>query len=299
MTHLFLQLSNNFRAIILAIIGFSAFSVSDASSKWLTIHYPPLQVTGIVAIFSILWVLALAVFTGGLGRSFRSPNLRVHLARGVLNAAITLLIITSFSRLPIAQVYTLIFSAPFITTLMAMVFFKERVSGKGWAAIAFGFVGVLIVLHPGLYADFDLWLLIPLASSILIAALFLLARAVTLDDPLISLPLFPTGVNALLVGMPALTLFGLPQAGHLPFFLLSGFMAAAGLTCTAYAFRAARTALISPFMYLQMIWAVILGYLIFEDIPGPWTLLGAGIIIGSGIYLVLHERSNVRTVKIT
>jgi drug/metabolite transporter (DMT)-like permease len=294
---MFTQLSNNSKAIILAIAGFSAFSVSDAAAKWLTLHYPPVQVIAFIAFFSFVTVIAISPFLGGLRKVPRTPRLPVHLARGLLNTIISLLIITSFSKLTLAMVYTLIFIAPFITTLLAIPFYKETVHKSGWIAICGGFLGVLIVLRPG-FIDINPWMFLPLIGSFFISCLFLLARAVNKDDPLISLSLFPVAANLVLLGPFALWFYGMPLFEHIPVFLAGGAGVIAGLTCTAQAFRVGRTAVVAPFIYLQIIWAVILGYFIFGTQPNPWTLTGAGIIIASGIYLIESERRIAKLIRV-
>ena len=106
-----------------------------------------------------------------------------------------------------------------------------------------------------------------------------------------------TNTKSIMVSV-AIAIFGLPLAAHLPFFALSGVTVFIGLTCTAMAFRMAKAALISPFLYSQMIWAVFFGYVLFADTPDPWTLTGATIIIGSGIYLIETERRTSRALKL-
>ena len=294
---MFKQSSNNLTAIILAITGFSAFSVSDASSKWLTGHYPPLQVIGFVAVFSFATAMLLSPALGGIRKTLKTRNLRVHLARGILNAVISLLIVTAFSHMPIALVYTLVFITPLLTTLFAIPVYGEKVHKSGWIAIATGFAGVLVVLRPG-FTAIDVTLFLPLLAAVLISFLFLLARGIKKEDPLISLPLFPVTANFVLIMPVAAYLHGLPGLQHLPFFMLSGVTVVIGLTCTAQAFRMAKASLISPFLYSQMIWAVFFGYVLFADTPDPWTLTGAAIIIGSGIYLIETERRASRALKL-
>lgn len=286
---MFVGLGNNYKAIILAIIGFGAFSISDSCTKWLTEYYSVFQIIGIKAVFVITMALCLSPWLGGLKRTLRTKKRTVHLLRGLINTILGVTVTVSFSKLPLAQAYTLFFVAPLLTTLLAVPIFKERIDWHGAVAIVFGFIGVLVVLRPG-FDTFNPWLFSALLSSVFIALLFLLAKALNSHETLLSLPLFPVASDLIIMLPFVWPVLFILNPDHIPAFALSAFMIIVGFIGTSVAFRMANSAIVGPFHYTQIIWAILLGYFIFGDLPDLWTLLGGSIIIGSGIYLIETER---------
>ncbi len=286
---MFGNLSNNFKGIILALIGFSAFAVADATSKYLVQSYHFLQIIGITAIIMLASLLILSPFLGGLKQTFKTQKLFIHTARGILNIFVSIAIVIAFSKLPLTSVYTLIFATPFVVTLLAIPVYKEHVNIHGWISIALGFAGVLVVLRPG-FADIDPWLFLPLLCVVFIGVGFLFVRALTRKETLLSLALFPVLANFIFITPLSFIFFDLPLLTDLPLFFLSSCAIILGLITTARAFRIAKTSIVSPVHYSQIIWAVGLGYFIFGDLPDFWTMIGATIIIGSGFYLIETER---------
>ena len=286
---MFSQLSNNSKGIILAIIGFSAFALSDANAKFLTQHYPPTQVVGIVALFSSSLCVALSPWMGGLKKTLQTKKLKFHLWRGLMNTLCSLLIVYSFSRFSLAGTYTMVFAAPFIVAIIARIFFKENIHPHGWMAIIAGFCGVVIAVRPGA-EDFDPLLFIPLLSALSVALLLILARNFGRDETLTSLSFYSVFSNLLLISLPVLWIYGLPQTGHLWHFALQAVGVLVGLSCTALAFRLAKASVVGPFLYLEMVWAIGFDYFMFKTAPDLWMLAGAVIIISSGIYLIESER---------
>ncbi len=287
---MFTHLSSTYKAIILAIIGFGAFSLGDAATKILTGHYSVYEIIGIKAAFTMAIIICFSTRLGGLQKTLKSNKRKIHIMRGLTNTALGVTAIYSFAMLPLAQAYTLFFAAPFITTLIAIPVFKERVDWHGWIAIAIGFVGVLVVLRPG-FTDFNPWLLMALLSAFFIALLFLFAKTLDDNETLLSLPFFPVASDMILLlpfVWPAIIVL---DPAHIPVFAFASLMIVIGYIGVSLAFRMAKSSVAGPFHYTQMIWAIILGYFLFNELPDIWTLVGATIIIGSGIYLIEKERS--------
>ena len=287
---MFTHLNNTYKAIILAVIGFGAFSLGDASTKFLTHHYSVFEIIGIKALFVMVIILCFSAKLGGLKKTLKTKKLPIQIMRGLVNTIVGVTAIYCFAKLPLAQAYTLFFAAPFITTLLAIPLFKERVDRRGWLAIITGFIGVLVVLRPG-FAAFNIWTLVGLLSAFLIAVLFLLAKALDDDETILSLPFFPMASDVILLlpfVWPALMIL---SPFHILIFVFSSLMIIIGYIGISLAFQMASASIVGPFHYTQMIWAVFLGYFLFAELPDIWTLLGAAIIIGSGIYLIERERS--------
>ena len=192
---------------------------------------------------------------------------------------------------PLADVYTMIFTKPFMVTLLAFWFFREVASKSQWLAIVAGFIGVIIAMRPGTEV-FNPMLFLPLLATVMIALLFFTARF--LDKPsAFSAGFFPTLGVAVLAFPLMIGDFVVPEASHMAVFVLLGMMAALGMTAVSLSFRIAASSVVAPFLYIEMLWALVFGWLIFGDVPDVWMLVGAGIIILSGIYLLLSERRNL------
>lgn len=290
---MFTRLSPNFKGILLALIGFSAFSTADSTSKYLGQYYNFAQIIGGYAFFALLCLALLTPILGGFRQSFTSSGLKFHIGRMLCNICISPLIVLSFIKLPMATAYTFIFISPFVTPLLAILIFRERVQIHSWIAIILGFAGVLVALRPG--ADIiNPWIALPLISTVFISGLFLFARPLGKEETLLSLALFPMLGNFLTTGIAGFILTGLPDPAHVPWFVLEGIVTAIGLIATGLAFRIGDSAVISPVQYVQMLWGVGVGYFIFRDMPDLWTMLGAAIIIASGIYLIETQRRGAK-----
>lgn len=285
---MFTHFSNNLKGMILGLISFGAFAVSDATSKWLTVDYSTFQIMGLNNLFALLLVLILAPFWGGYRSVLKTRAPWAHAGRSICNVFISLTIITVFAHLQLATIYTLLFVSPFISTLLVIPLFQEQVSARGWISIIGGFVGVLIVLRPG-FGEANIWLFVALLATLFIAGMWLCARALPEGENPLTLAVYPLLMN-ICVGVPIMLYSeGLPMAQDLIFFALCGCMLVLGLITGAEAFRLGKTSLVSPLHYTQMLWGIMFGFVLFGDVPDFWTLVGAVFIIGSGIFLIVSE----------
>lgn len=279
------------KAILCAIVGFSLFSIGDAVFKHLTGQMSVGAVCAWAASFASLYLFAFSFTQGGPTAHFRTPHAGAHLLRGAIVFVHANLAIAAFSALPMATVYAMLFLAPFLIALLAMRFFGEVATRDHWVAIAAGFFGILIVLRPGIVPFSG-----PVAAGLGAAALFsiswLMVRRIGAgsDSPLcfafyvqIMIAIGSFGWAALRGG--AL----LPDMGQMSWLALAGAMSAGGNVFLARAYLLASPPSVAPFHYVQMLWAVGFGALVFGDAPDGWTLIGALVIIGAGLVLIRAE----------
>lgn len=287
---MFSALSPTYKGILLALTGYTAFSVADICAKWLTQSYSIYQVIVIDSAFACALLLALSPWLGGIKSMAARKNLKLHASRVVLNFIINILVVYCFTQLPLADMYALIFTAPFMAAILALFLFGETVTRSRWLAIAAGFAGTVVALKPGNGA-IDPALLLALLSAVVISLMFILTRFMH-EPSIFAISIYPIG-GAMILTVPLMMADYRPvELAHLPVFILQGASVALAISCVSLAFRAAAAAVVSPFMYLQMIWAIIFGYLLFGDVPDGMTLGGAAIIIASGFYLIETERRN-------
>ena len=276
------------KGILIATIGFAAFVGSDSFSKWLSGHYPVLQVVVWQYLFAMIFCIILSPMLGGLTRTFKTPKLKFHIARGLSNVGLAISVVYAFQNLPLTTVYPILFLSPFIMTLLAGYFYKEPVKRMDWIVIALGFIGVLIAYRPG-FEILDPWLSVALMTTLFITAFGLFARPLGQDETLMSLAFYPSLANVLLLSP---FLLPLPEPMHLIIFCISGFCVCFAMICVAYAYRIARYAVISPLQYLQLVMAFFVGYIVFGDWPDAWMIAGSLVIAASGILLALTHRKD-------
>lgn len=287
----FQDLSISQKGMVLALLGFTSYAMSDVCAKWIAQDLSIYQTILLNNISACCFLLLAAPKLGGLKSLTTLKYKRLHLLRGVLNISISLLIMQAFVRLPIADVYTFIFAMPFYAAVLAIFLYGEHVSRNRWIAIAVGFGGVLIALQPGA-AGFNPDLLWPLACGIVIALMFTVSKSMQTES-LLALGFWPLTFNVVLCG--AIILWGGFEPVSIDVLLvciLNGLFIAIGILAVSNAFRIAPASAVSPFLYTEMIWALLFGYFLFGDVPNGLMLAGAMVIIMSGLYLVETERRN-------
>jgi drug/metabolite transporter (DMT)-like permease len=280
---MFNAFSPAYKGILLALAGYTGFSVADACAKYLTPLYSIYQIVTVETFIAAIILLAFSPFFGGTKDLFKRKFLKINLARGVLNLIITLLVTLSFKYLPLADAYTVIFLMPFMATILSVLFYGQKTSGQVWAAIVFGFSGIVVAFQPT-SESFNPFILIPAAAALAIAVMFILSRSLQ-GSSILSLGFWPMAVSSVLCFPLALTDMKSIDPAHIWIFVIQAGGACIGLTCLSMAFRMAPASLVSPFLYTQMIWGLIFGIFIFGDYPDAWMLIGSAIVILSGIYL--------------
>lgn len=278
------------RGMALAFAGYTAFAFSDVCVKILTERgYSIYQIVTVDTAVGALLLLLLAPKLGGVASLKDAANAKIHALRAVLNTAVNILLVYCLSIMPLATVYTAVFTKPVIALLIAAPLYGERIGLHRSLSIALGLGGVLVAFQPwkdGLDAG-NIPLL--MGTTFVVALMFVLSRSLDRSSPL-AVAFYPIAGSCLLT-LPLMLMNFTPFApADLPIFVLSGALAATAITFVSLAFRIADSAAVSPLMYTEMIWAIVFGIFVFGDIPGPMMLAGAVLIIASGLYLVLSER---------
>ena len=180
------------------------------------------------------------------------------------------------------------FAAPIFITALSVLLLKETVGLHRWAAVGAGFIGVLVMLRPGV-GVFQWAALSVLASVVFYALLMITTRAFKSTESGASLILYPQ-LGMTLTGIVAAPFFWVkPGLEDLGLFALAGLFGSVGIMCITQAFRLAPPALVSSFEYTALIWATLLGFMIWGDLPDTITLVGASIVVASGLYIIYRE----------
>ena len=277
--------------ILCMIGGALALTINDGMAKYLTETYPVGQVMALRGTF-ILCPLIFLFISAKKRLNLKIYSWRNNFYRAAAMTGSTFCFITGLSYLPIADAIAIAFAAPLLTTLLAVFCLRERVGLHRWVAIFFGFIGVIIIVQPTDDA-FKIAALAPLGAAFFGAIRDVITRKITSSE---------SSFTILLTSMFLITLAGyltFPlgwsefQVEHIWLFLCSSILVGVAQYLMIEAFRLGEVGLISPFKYTSLLWAVIIGFIVWGDIPGYFVLVGATILIISGVYL-LHAEKNLK-----
>jgi len=265
------------------------FAALDAIAKYLGRHMDPLQVTGMRFISG--FVIALIIFNPLTRPSLlktRRPGLQF--VRGLFFVSTTIFNFLAFRHLQLDEALSIMFATPFLVAMAAGPLLGEWVGWRRWTAIGVGFVGVLVVIRPGMGGGMQWAALLSVAAAIFYAAYGIATRMVSRHDPS-ETTLFYGNLVGMAVMAPVLPfVWSTPSLIDLAMLVTVGALGSAGHYLLIAAHRRAPASVLSPFIYTQLIWASALGFLVFQDVPTQWTLIGGAIVVASGLYLIHRER---------
>jgi drug/metabolite transporter (DMT)-like permease len=279
---------NVLRGILLLIAAVSTFAVVDTIAKYLARSYPvPLVVWARYTSQTLFMLLVLGPrMRLDLARSLR-PGLQV--IRGVVLVASTMLFFSALALMPLAEASAITVLSPLVLAGMSVWLLRERVRRSAWAAIVAGFVGVLIIIRPG-GGVFTPAAILPILTAVCFASYQLLTRKLAgIDSTLTTL------FYGAIVGTVLMTL-GVPFFWHTPasaldwlLFAVIGVLGGAGHFVLIRAFTHAPPAALAPFVYVQLVAVLALGYLVFGEFPDGWSLVGMAIIVLSGAWIAARQ----------
>jgi drug/metabolite transporter (DMT)-like permease len=276
------------RGIACALAAWLLFAGMDAGSKLLAEDYSIIQILWVRFVSLIVIAAWLARRQGG-NSGLRTRHFWLQSLRSVLLATEIGLFILTITVLPLANVHAILAVTPLIVTALSVPFLGEQVGIRRWSAIAVALVGVLIILRPGLDAVHPMALL-ALLCSLMFALYQILTRIVGRTDPPLT-TLFYTA----LVGVTGLTViipfhWQTPDATGWALFGLVAALGASGHFLLIKALQLAPASILQPFSYTILIWATLVGFLVFGNLPDLLTVIGALVITSSGIYTFARER---------
>ncbi len=273
--------------LILAALAF--FSCSDAASKLMTASLPAVEVAWLRYCIFMLLMVGTATATGQV-RNLRSkrPVLQTLRALGVLGSSIFFIMGLSF--LPMAEATAIAFISPMIVTALSIPLLGEVIGWRRWSAVVVGLVGVVIVIRPGLGA-FDAAAIFPVLSAFSWAVALVVTRMMRgSDGPLVALA-YAAVVGWLVTSVLVPFTWVTPGWHEIGLGLITGVASTIAQWLVVLAFQQARASVLAPFSYSQLVWSGLLGFFIFGNVPDGWTLIGASVIIASGLYTAHRERT--------
>ena len=293
------------RGIACLIASGAAFSSSDALSKVLTATYP----TGEILFFQAVCIVGATLLGirlrdgrqrqrrgrgAGAGAPLRVHDWRRQLVRGAIFVLNSFIFVTVLRYLPLADLMALLFLSPVLVTLMAPYLLGEQVGWRRYLAVAVGFGGTLLIVNRA-GDPAEIWpMLLALVVPVFGSYRDIVTRQLARTDPPDATMLVTT--CCLLVASAVTLPFAwvMPDAAGLGLLVVTGLLLGLGMYLQVYAFTLGEAAVVAPFRYFILLWATIYGFLLFGDIPGARTLVGAAIIVASGLYIFFREARHKR-----
>ena len=278
----------NITGILCMLFGMLGMGLTDVSAKWLVgADYPVIQLIAVrgwfISLMLVAWVLVTRQVT-----AIKTHRPWAHFLRLVVCFLAPLLMFRALQDMPIADVTVIVFGSTFMTTVLSVPLFKEKVDIHRWSAVALGMVGVVIALRPT--ADiFNPAAIFALLAGLSFAGINLTARWLRDTESTLQLVFY------LMIGITILSTAMLPTVwipvnpGDWIIFAAFGSFTILGYLFMTRAFMVAPTGLVAPFEYTVLIWAVMFGYLIWEEVPDLFVWTGAAVIVLSGIFLIQRE----------
>jgi drug/metabolite transporter (DMT)-like permease len=271
------------------LLATGCFGCLDTMSKVLVAHYPASALVWLRYILQTVVMAAIFLPRMGLGL-LRTSMPGLQLVRGLMLVLSSVVFVVALGHMKIAEVASIVFLAPIIVALAGGPLLGERVAARTWLALAGGFGGVLLIIRPGGDA-FTWWALLPLGCAFLFAGYQILTRKLAGHDDPISTLFFP-GLIACFVVPPvfpgAFTVPGVPL--HAALLVAIGILGAVGHFLLIRAHAMAPATLLSPFGYTQLLVTILLGWIVFGELPDGIALIGIALISGSGLGLILASR---------
>ncbi|NIX75754.1 DMT family transporter [Microvirga terricola] len=276
------------RGTVLMLISTVFFSGSDIVTKGLAGAVPAVEIAWIrYATFSVL-VIPLLMMNGS-GTLLRSQHPWLQVLRGLGTVGSALLFTAGLRFLQVADATAIYFISPILIMALSIVFLGEKVGWRRWSAAAVGLLGVLIVIRPGTGA-FNVAALLPLCGATSWAAAAVVTRKMSGRDHSLTTLAWSAFVGFALLSVLLPFSWVTPSWGEIGLGVCVGIFSTIGHWFVILAYRHANASTIAPFSYIQLIWAAILGYFVFNALPDQWTVIGAAVIAASGLYTAYRER---------
>jgi len=266
-----------------------AFTAMAASIKALSDGYPVGEVIFFRSAFALPVVLAWAWLDGQLNDAWRTKNVWFHLSRSTVGMASMFLSFIAIADLPLADWTAIGFAMPIFATILAAALLNEPVGPWRAAAVAAGFVGVMVIVWPKLSFEHGVPSLLMLVSTLCAGMVIVIIRRISASESGIAIAFYFMLSCAVVSALTLPFAWKTPTGWDLVLLVISGVFGGLGQVCNTFAYTKAQPSLLGPFDYLGLIWAVVLGVVLFRDWPDATVWLGAAIVVVSGIIIAMRE----------
>jgi len=277
-----------FRGIALILVSTVFLGASDVTAKYLSATLPSIEIAWIrFLMFAVIMVPAM--LPGSPLYALRTPRPGLQLMRGLALLSSSLFFISGLRFLPIAEASATGFVAPLFVTALSILFLGESVGVRRWLATVAGLIGVLIIVRPGSSA-FHPAAFFPLVSALAWACTLIMTRMMSGREHATTIMTYSSIAGVCIISALVPFVWVAPSWHDIALGIFIGVASTAGQWIVVLAFRYADASVLAPFSYTQLVWVGILGFIFFGEVPGIWTVTGAGFIVGSGLYTAHRER---------
>lgn len=285
------------RGIALRVGAVTAFGAMMAAMKYASEHgVVPIEILFYRNLFSLPTIIAWILWSGGFS-VVRTSRPGAHAARSILGLGVMFLTFMALSRLPLAEATVISFSAPLFATMLSALVLRETVGWHRWSAVAIGFIGVLIAVQPGGTELPLAGVAIGLTAALGTAVVVITLRQIGQTESAASTVFWFNIVCITATALPMPFLFKVHEPAIWMALVLGGLMGGMAQIMMTSAVRYAPVSVLAPFDYLQLIWAIFWGYILFSDLPAAPAIAGAALIASAGCYVVWRERKLNRPIS--
>jgi len=275
------------RGIGFMVLAVFLFAVMDASIKWLSPRYDSWQIVFARGVFALI-PLSIMVARAGGPAVLRTRHVKAHVVRALVGIVSLWCVFYALGVMPLADAYAIFFAAPLFCTALSVPMLGERVGPRRWAAVAVGFLGVLVMVKPS--GDvLSQGALLCLIGTVLYALAVMMVRRMASTESNEAIVMTFTLTTIFVGGIAMLPNWTTPSLADLPVFIAVGFFGGFAQWCITEAFRSAPIAIVAPFEYTAMLWGVLFGWAVWGELPGANIWFGAVLVIASGLYILHRE----------
>ncbi|WP_281929088.1 DMT family transporter [Roseibium album] len=273
----------------LIVLACLSFSFLDATAKYLIESVPTLQIVWLRFVSHV--ILSFLLFRVWKNPAlFKTKRPMLHIVRAFCLLGITIFNFLAVRYLQLAETTAIMFAAPFVITALAGPMLGEWAGPRRWIAIVIGFLGILVVTQPGL-GNMHWAAVYSVASMVFYAIYAILTRQLTGTDSSAGMLIISGIVAAIAMAPAGLTVWVTPpDLWSWVLLFATGVFGGGGHYLFIMAHRIAPAPVLAPFIYTQIVWMIALGFLVFGDVPTVTTIIGAAIVVGSGLYILYRER---------
>ncbi len=283
--------------ILIALSGNIMFATSDAIVKLLTARYSVFQIIVSQAVFALIPLTVMVLRKGSFLR-LRVHHPRLVLARAVLAGTATVFGFYSFSQLPLAESYSIAFCTPLFVTLLSIPILGEKVGLHRWGAVLVGFIGIIVMVRPG-FETLHAGHAAALVGACLGAFTVLVMRRIAREEAH-AVMVLAVVAGLIVVSLPGMILtFRMPTLPDMALFACTGLLMGSAQFFVAKSLSLAPASVIAPMQYSMILWAILYGALLFGTAVDPVMILGAAIVIASGLYIMHRERRRARQSRLS
>lgn len=274
------------RAVLLMVFASLVFNLMNAVIRYLSADIHPFEIGFFRNVFGLV-ALSPLYFRHGL-RVLKTKRIGMHATRAGFNVISMMCFFYALSITPLAEVASMGFTLPIFVTIFAAIFLGERLRARRLAALAIGFCGALIIVRPGA-ETMETGPLIVLAGTALWAVSIMVIKSLSRTDSPLTITSWAS-INLAVLSFPiALIYWTTPTLEQFAWLGAIGIMGSVGAMATAHSLRLAEATALMPFDFIKLLWAALIGLVVFGEVPSPWTWVGAAIIFASTLYLTYRE----------